>query len=367
MRIAALTFVALGMVQATLADTPKPRDLVGRYGLVESTTPVAALPRWRAPQRIAVDSSVPGLVAAVREAAPGITIVPARNIAEMAAADADAAIGRTGVICDDSVLASGRELRWLQSVYAGVEDCMAKRRLKNGDVFLTNMRAVAGPIIAEHAIGLLLALSRGLHVSIPQQASGRWSDDYASTTMATLQGKTLLVVGLGGIGAEVAKRADALGMRVIATRASSRPAPAFVAQVGRPEQLAELITTADAVVITAPLTTETRGLFDADMFARMKPTAYLVNVARGEVVVTADLIAALQSRRIAGAALDVTDPEPLPKNHPLWNAPNVLVTPHVAGASDLNNEGQRLVIQENLRRYIAGERMLSVVDVERQY
>ncbi|HPF25057.1 MAG TPA: D-2-hydroxyacid dehydrogenase [Steroidobacteraceae bacterium] len=367
MRAAALTLVALGMAQAALADTTSTAGLVDKYGLVESTTPVAALPNWRKPQRIVVDSAVPGLLAAVREAAPGVNIVAAQNVAEMAAARADAAIGRTSVICDDSVLASGRNLRWLQSIYSGIEDCIGKRRLQSGEVLLTNMRAVAGPIIAEHTIAMLLALSRGLHRSIPQQANGELSDDYRTNPLVVLQGKTLLVVGLGGIGTEVAKRAEALGMQVIATRASSKPAPSFVKYVGKPAELTSLIATADVVVNTAPLTAATQGMFDAGMFARMKTSAYFVNVARGGAVVTDDLVAALQSQRIAGAALDVTDPEPLPKNHPLWRMPNVILTPHVAGMSDLGDEAQREVVGENLRRYIAGERMLSVVDLEREY
>jgi phosphoglycerate dehydrogenase-like enzyme len=156
-------------------------------------------------------------------------------------------------------------------------------------------------------------------------------------------------------------------MRVTATRATPQPSPPFVKYVGRPEELPTLIADADVVVNTAPLTPATRGLFDAKMFARMKPTAYFINVARGAEVVTGDLVAALDSRRIAGAGLDVTDPEPLPKDHPLWRAPNLVLTPHVAAESDLGIELQLRVLKENLRRYVAGERMLSVVDLQREY
>jgi phosphoglycerate dehydrogenase-like enzyme len=222
-------------------------------------------------------------------------------------------------------------------------------------------------VIAEHSIGMLLALTRGLTVSIPRQASGIWSTDFGSQPLVTLQGKTLLVVGLGGIGGEIAKRAQALGMRVIATRGSSRERPPGVDYVGLPDELPQLLGQADVVANALPLTAETRKLFDAKAFARMRPSAYFLNVGRGGTVVTDDLVAALESQRLAGAALDVTDPEPLPKNHPLWHAPNVVITPHNSNTSDLGTETQRRIIAENLRRYLAGEAMLSVVDTARGY
>jgi phosphoglycerate dehydrogenase-like enzyme len=370
MRWIALVLFALGASQSLSAGPTGIERVISDYGLRESQEPVTKRPNWRSPTRIVVDGGVPGLVAALAEVAPGVTIVTARSITEMVAAvpGADAAIGRTAFICNDAVLAAGRDLRWLQTIYAGVELCMGKPALIERNVLLTNMRAIGGPVIAEHAIGMLFALTRGLHASIPRQAAGEWLEDYpAGTRLTTLQGKTMLVVGLGGIGTEVAKRADALGMRVVATRATPQPPPSFVRYVGRPEELAALIADADVVVNTAPLTPATRGLFDAKMFARMKPSAYFINVARGGAVVTADLVAALESHRLAGAGLDVTDPEPLPKDHPLWRAPNLVLTPHVAGQSDAGIEPQLLVLTENLRRYVAGERMLSVVDLQREY
>jgi phosphoglycerate dehydrogenase-like enzyme len=185
--------------------------------------------------------------------------------------------------------------------------------------------------------------------------------------MAVVDGKTMLVVGLGGIGSEVAKRAHALGMKVTATRASGRTGPQFVSYVGLPDELLKLASEADFVVNTAPLTAQTTGIFDAAFFAKMKPSAYFINVARGRSVVTSALVDALNSKKIAGAGLDVTDPEPLPPDHPLWKAPNVIITPHVANDSDLGYEAQVKVVQENLRRYLAGEKMLSVVDVSKGY
>jgi phosphoglycerate dehydrogenase-like enzyme len=366
------TMFALALVAAPLlaAETNDGAALMSEFGLRESAEPVSKRPNWQLPQRIVVDGGVPGL-AGLQGAAPGVTFVAADSPATMqkeVAAGAEVVIGRTNFVCDVGVLAAGTELRWAQTIYSGVERCLPQRARFDSGVLLTNMRAVGAPVIAEHALALLFALTRGLHVSVARQSAADWNEDFAPRTpLVTLSGKTMLIVGLGGIGTEVGRRADALGMRVIGTRASQRPAPSFVRRVGRPEDLATLIGEADVVVNAAPLTPATQGLFNAQMFARMKPSAYFINVARGGAVVTADLAAALESRRIAGAGLDVVEPEPLPKNHPLWHAPNVIISPHVAGQSDVGIGPQLRVLRENIRRYVAGERMLSVVDLDRAY
>jgi phosphoglycerate dehydrogenase-like enzyme len=348
---------------------PEVAALIEGYGLRAAAEPVSARPGWRRPQRILVDGGVPGLEDAVRRAAPGVNVLAAATPAEFVArvADVDAIIGRTGLLCTEPVLAAARELRWIQLVSAGVEVCVARPAIASGRYLFTNMRAISAPVIAEHTIGMLLALTRGLTVSIPRQAAGLWSSDYGAQPLVTLQGKTLLVAGLGGIGGEIARRAHALGMRVIATRGSSRERPPYVDYVGLSDELPQLLGQADVVANALPLTAATRNLFDAKAFARMRPGAYFLNVGRGGTVVTTDLAAALEARRLGGAALDVTEPEPLPRDHPLWRAPNVVITPHNSNESDLGVEAQRRVIAENVRRYLAGERMLSVVDVSRGY
>ena len=227
--------------------------------------------------------------------------------------------------------------------------------MRERDILVTNMQRIGGPIIAEHVMGMVLAFTRGIDLYVPAQPRAEWRRMTPPGRMAVIDGKTMLVVGLGGIGSEVAKRAHALGMKVIATRASGRTGPDFVSYVGLPDELPKLASEADFVVNTAPLTPQTTGIFDAAFFAKMKPTAYFINVARGRSVVTAALVDALNSKKIAGAGLDVTDPEPLPPDHPLWKAPNVIITPHVANDSDLGYEAQIKVVQENLRRYVAGE------------
>ena len=366
--LGALTSFAAPEAAPEAAGAPTP--FISELGLRESAAPVASRSRWRRPRLIVVDAGVPGLLTGLRDVAADVEFIGVQSAPEMAAAAvrADALVGRPSLICDDAVLAAAQQLRWVQSAYDGVELCVAKTAFVQRKILLTNVRAVAGPVIAEHAMAMLLALTRGLYVFIPRQASGSWDEAYpVGPILTALQGKTMLVVGLGGIGAEVAKRANAFGMRVIATRATPQPLPPFVTYVGTPDELPKLIGAADVIVHTAPLTPATRGLYNAAMFARMKPTAIFINVARGAAVVTDDLAAALTSHRIAGAALDVVNPEPLPKDHPLWRAPNLLITPHVAAVAPGQGALVMRVLRENLRRYVAGERVLSEVDVERGY
>jgi phosphoglycerate dehydrogenase-like enzyme len=177
----------------------------------------------------------------------------------------------------------------------------------------------------------------------------------------------MLVVGIGGIGSEVAERAHAFGMRVLATRRSDTPAPEFVEKVGKPQDLLTMLPEADVVAICVPLTAETDRMFNAAAFAAMKPGAYLINVSRGRIVDTDALVAALQGRRLAGACLDVTDPEPLPVGHPLWSMPNVLITPHVASDAEVTDERRWTLYRENMRRFGAGEPLLNVVDKRAGY
>jgi len=349
---------------AGAADAP-PAPVIDRYGLEQGATPVKERAGWRKPKRILVGGFIPQIAEQLQASAPDVEFVVVSSPAEAAqkAANVDAVIG----LCTPDILANGRSIRWIQLVTAGVENCVRIPAVRERDILVTNMQRIGGPIIAEHVMAMTLAFTRGLDLYIPAQASGEWRSITPPGRMEVVAGKTMLVVGLGGIGSEVAKRAHALGMKVIATRASGRTGPEFVSYVGLPEELPKLAGDADFVVNTAPLTPQTTGIFDAAFFAKMKPGAYFINVARGGSVVTSALVDALAARRIAGAGLDVTDPEPLPSGHPLWKMPNVIITPHVANDSDLGFDAQIQVVRENLRRYSAGERMLSVVDPARGY
>jgi phosphoglycerate dehydrogenase-like enzyme len=340
--------------------------LIQRLGLEESATPVRDLPGWRKPKQVVVLNAAPQAVPALQAAAPGVKLLLAADAQEAVALakHADAVLG----LCSAELLAAGPGIRWVQAFSAGVERCVSIPALRERGILLTNMQRVAGPVMAEHVVAMMLAYARGLHFYIPERMATRWTRDLpAPGRMTTLEGKTVLVVGLGGIGVEVAKRAHALGMRVIATRASGREGPPFVSYVGLPEELVKLAAEADFVVNTVPLTPATTRMFDATFFAAVKPGAFFVNVGRGQSVVQDELIGALRSGRLGGAGLDVTDPEPLPSGSPLWQMQNVILTPHVSAQSDVDDGVRMAVAVENLRRYVAGERMLSVVDVAKGY
>jgi phosphoglycerate dehydrogenase-like enzyme len=355
---------AVGSLEAAQAQGAA--DIIARLGLVESATPVRDRAGWQRPKKVLLWNSDPALLPALQAVAPGVELVPAKDAAEAAklAGGVDAVLG----FCTPEVLAAGTKIRWIQVYWAGVERCVSIPALAERNILLTNMQRVAAPVMAEHVLAMMLAFTRGLDFYILERSAARWTRELPPPAKLTaLEGKTVLVVGLGGIGTEVAKRAHALGMRVVATRASGRDGPPFVSYVGLPDELRKLAGEADFIVNTTPLTPATTGVFDAGFFAAAKQGAYFVNVGRGRSVVQADLVDALKSGRIAGAGLDVTDPEPLPADHPLWKFPNVIITPHVSADSDADQPVRFAILRENLRRYVAGEKMLSVVDVAKGY
>ncbi len=340
--------------------------LIAELGLNESPTALRDRPGWSKPKKILITAVDPARLAWLQSAAPGITLLQAKDRAEAAllAVDADAVIG----FCTPEVLAAGQRIRWIQWLYAGVERCIGIPGFAERGIWLTNMQKIAAPVMSEHVIAFMLALSRGFASYVPLQASGQWSDEAVPVEkLWSVEGRTMLVVGLGGIGTEVAKRAHALGMKVIAIRNSSREGPPFVSEVGLNAELRAFAARADVIVSTLPLTAETRGSFDKGFFDAVKRGALFINVGRGATVVTADLVAALKDGRIGGAGLDVTDPEPLPPDHPLWRAPNVLITPHVSAEIATGDEPRWLIARENLRRYATGGKLLSEVDVKRGY
>ncbi|WP_188664230.1 D-2-hydroxyacid dehydrogenase [Arenimonas soli] len=356
--------VLLAPAQASQPD-PRVRELIAQLDLRQADTPSREHPRWQSPRRVVVFFADSAHLARLRELAPDARVEAASDDAAQRRrqlARADVVIGG----CSAANFADAPALRWYQAMSVGVENCVAVPGLAGRGVVLTNMQRTSAPPIAEHAIAMALALARGLPTYGRAQQAGEWQRG-AFGHARELGGRTLLVVGLGGIGTEVARRADGLGMRVIATRNSGRLGPDFVAKVGLPDELLALAAEADVVVNAAPLTPATTDLFDAEFFNAMKPGGYFINIARGRSVVQDDLVAALRSGHLGGAGLDVTDPEPLPAGHPLWAMPNVIITPHVAGNSDRDDERSWLLINENLRRYVAGEALLNVVDIERGY
>ena len=265
--------------------------------------------------------------------------------------------------------ARARKLRWIHSPAAGVTQLLFPA-LVESDVVVTNATTVHAIPVAEQAVALLFALARRFWDCFRYQAERRWgqTESWQPERIPTeLNGTTLGLVGFGAIGREVAARAKGLGMTVAAVKRDPSRGAELADRVYSPEQLPALLAEADYLVLAAPGTPETRHLIGEAELRRMKPTASLLNVCRGSLVDTAALVRALESGWIAAAALDVTDPEPLPSDHPLWTLPNVIITPHLAGATDRLWPRQVELLQENLRRYLAGEALLNLVDKKRGY
>lgn len=363
--IAALLCLAAGPLSAAAAPDPRAVELIERLELREHAVASRDLPGWQPPQRIVVPPRMaPTMLDALRAAAPGVEV---SALAEAGPARDQQLAGAQVVfgLCDQDTLAAAPSLHWIQTLNVGVENCVSVPGLRERGIVLSNMQRTSAPPIAEHAIAMMMSLARGLPRYAVHQQAQQWQDEREH--MREIGGKTLLVVGLGGIGTEVARRGHGLGMRVIATRNSSREGPAFVEKVGLSSELLALAAEADVVISAVPLTPDTTDMFDKAFFDAMKPGGYFINMGRGRSAVTDDLVAALRSGQLAGAGLDVTEPEPLPAGHALWSLPNVIISPHVSSGSDVQMQRFELLLVENLRRYAAGEPLLNVVDIERGY
>lgn len=363
-----LTTVLLSPTWAQDSDTP-PEILIEELNLEESDFEVRDLPYWRKPRRIYMvppgydEETDARMIASAREVARGVEIVEiSYPIPDEVIADAEVLLAR----CTPRIIREAKNLRWLQDSRHGVDSCMVPG-IEDKDFILTNTQHTSGPPMADHAIAMMTMLARGLHFFHRYQMKGEWKERPIEFPVLELSDKTLLVVGLGGVGTEVAKRAHGLGMSVLGLRNSSREGPEFVEYVGLPHELYELAGRADVIVNALPLTEETRNLFDAKFFDAAKRGMYFISIGRGPSTVTDDLIAALKDGRVAAAGLDVTDPEPLPEGHELWSLPNVIITPHIAATTDQGRWRRWVLIRENLRRYVNGEKMLNVVDVSRGY
>lgn len=255
-----------------------------------------------------------------------------------------------------------RNLRWFQQWGAGADWLLKHPDVAASDLVVTSGSGIHAIPISEHILALILALGRGLHTAIRQQVQHKWQSPTDWGTLFELPGKTMLLIGVGAIGERTAAIATALGMRVLGVRRDPSVGAAGVAAMHPPQALLDLLPEADFVVLTAPLTPETRHLIGAHELRAMKPSAYLVNIGRGGTVDEPALIAALRAGRIAGAGLDVVAQEPLPPDSPLWEMPNVIITAHYAGATPHYDERAMPIFLENLRRYLAGEPLQNVVD-----
>jgi len=339
-------------------------QLVDQAGITEGGVAISDLPRWKGAHKILVwdmGLDLSGLI----DTAPDVEFVLAKSVAEAMplVADVDAIIG----FCTEELIDAAEKLIWVQIYWAGAERCLSVDKIADGTVVMSNMQKMSSPVIAEHAIAMMMALSRNLPQFVNIMKEGDWSAGQRATGgMIPIAGKKLLVAGLGGIGTEVARLGAALGMSVSGTRNSSRNGPDFVEYVGLSHELNDLAASADVIVNALPATDATVDLFDAEFFASAKAGAIFINVGRGKTVVTGDLIAALESGQISGAGLDVTAPEPLPSDSPLWQRDDVIITPHVSSSGG-ENERHVVLLLENVSRYVVGERLLNVVDPKKGY
>jgi D-2-hydroxyacid dehydrogenase (NADP+) len=300
----------------------------------------------------------------IRGVSPNLEVVQSEDKEAALRLIEDADVLFAGFFSKEMFLAASR-LKWIQAWGAGVDRFLFPE-VVNSPVTLTSAAGVHPTPISEHVLGMMLCFCRKLHVSIRNQAERKWesfeSED-ASEQVEELSGKTLGVVGLGRIGAEIARKAKCLGMRVIATRRDpSRPASEGVERLVPPVDLDLLLAESDFVVLSLPLTSDTRGMIGETQLRSMKQRGYLINVSRGKIVQEDKLIEALKKGWIAGAGLDTFENEPLPESSELWGFKNVIITPHVAGQTPYYMERLTNIFCENLSRFIREQPLINVVD-----
>lgn len=283
---------------------------------------------------------------------PDLDVVAAAS-AEEGVRLAESAEILIGYMATDALLRTAKKLRWIQALGTGVDGFTNSRELRK-DVLVSNTRGIQGAPVSEAVLAGMLALSRHLAGQVRNQDRRIWGDGWTTShTPTLLQGKTVGILGVGLIAEALAPKCKAFGMTVIGV-SRRRDVPGFDEMHAR-EELLDVVPRFDYLVALVPGSPENNRIVDADVFAAMKPSAHFLNVARGSVVDEEALIEALQTGRIAGAALDVFAKEPLPQDSPLWSMENVLITPHRAGLSDVYTELSMPIIEENIRRFLAGD------------
>ena len=262
---------------------------------------------------------------------------------------------------------SAPKLKWIQAPSAGVEFVARIPALANADVMLTNTRGAHGPSIGEHTIALLLAMTRHVPESVRQQDKHIFDRTILYRTCREIGGMTMGILGFGALGRGIAQRALGMEMNVIAIDAQAVDGTGLVDEVWPVSRLDEFLERSDVVVVATPYTAETHHMLDAARLARMKPDAYLIVVSRGGIVDEDALVDALRNDRLAGAALDVTMPEPPDPGSPLWDCPRLLMTPHTAGASARKERSVVEIFRDNILRFQHGDPLVNLVDKTRGY
>jgi phosphoglycerate dehydrogenase-like enzyme len=354
-----------GMALATAAEaasTPEPTTAHHHFQeLKPLSKPIRILLAGRAGENL-----TPAELTKIKSGASGVELLPAKGEAEAlkVAARCEAILGEPSV----ATIAAAKNLRWVQHWAAGVEKL--PRELMDHPCVLTNMARVFAPVIAESAFGLLLSLTRGLAAdSFPNFQKRSWpAPAKPSVPLVDLYGKTMGVVGLGGLGSEISRRAvQGFGMKVVAVDAKPLARPEWVSDLREPSWLPQMAREVDVLVSCAPHTKQTDKLFNDALFRSMKKTAYFINVSRGGLVDQVALARALKAGTIQGAGLDVTTPEPLPADDPLWTCPNLVITPHNSGVAPMRQVRLIALVAENVRRYANALPLLNVVDKQRGY
>ena len=274
-------------------------------------------------------------------------------------ADIDAVYGQ--LTADE--FASARQLRWVQSPSAGVEWMWRVPGLADSEIVVTNMRGAHAATIAEHTFALLLMQTRGLRAFEQHQRDHHWGR--GEMMLVGIKGLTMGIVGFGNIGRAIARRATGFEMRVLAVDAEPVPAGEGVAEVWPLSRLDDLCCESDVLAIAAPMTPTSRGMIGEAQIRQLKRGAYILQMSRGGIVDESALVDALEEGHLGGAGLDVTETEPLPVGHPLWTAPNLVITSHSSAASRLTNELVWSILSENLRRFMRGEALMNLVDKRR--
>ena len=326
---------------------------------------ILALSAFAQSKKILVMNADEATVQELQNASSKVRIVPVTaSTAMRELPDADAFIGE---IRPEQVQA-GKNLKWVAVMSAGVERVLhlsGSNALRDSNIVLTNNKIVQGPEIADHALAMLLTLTRGINTFIANDHEEKWQPRPYSGI--ELNGRTAVVIGVGGIGTQIAIRANAFGMNIIGVDPEDKPFLPFVKRVVKPDQLDTVLPAADVVFISAPHTPLSHKMMGAKEFELMKTNSYFIAVSRGGLYDMGGLVKALDSKRLAGAGVDVTDPEPLPPGHPLWKFQNAIVTPHIAGRSDKDRERMIGAIVENIRRFADGRPLINVVDKTKGY
>jgi D-2-hydroxyacid dehydrogenase (NADP+) len=327
---------------------------------------LCAISVWAQGKKILLRSGSAELLQQLQSAAPQARIVPVDQSSVMTEiADADGYIGEIS----SAEVRAAKKLKWVGVMSAGVERVLypadGTSDLRDSSITLTNNKVVQGPEIADHALAMLLMMSRNLNVLYRNDQEQKW--DPRSFHGIELNGKTAVVIGVGGIGTQIALRAWAFGMNVIGVDPEDKPFLPFVKRYVKPDQLDEVLPEADVVFISAPDTPKSHKMMGSREFELMKKNSYFVAVSRGGIYDLNGLTKALDEKRLAGAGVDVTDPEPLPKDHPLWKFNNVVITPHIAGRSDMDAGRMVGTIQANIRRFVEGKPLINVVDKQKGY